>query len=262
MINWLSTGLSSMGLGATTKPANPDILASLPSGQFYRIDSDSSQKIASKMLFPDSAIEIRKSTQPNNYLLFVERVFDDEEEDDEDDEVMFLIDKSLCFKTSNGELIEMGWTDPSDSEGYSYTWIADASVSKETITSFQRVCFISTYPQTLFTCMFERLHDRAFSSDKDGLKLADFILSLGNGTPIPQPVVEKQASPSTPKKAAVPEPSSAPKSFSLTATVPQGEVVAEAPGDLYIFDINQRQFIPQHSNVLFQLVRSDSDPFV
>jgi hypothetical protein len=108
--------------------------------------------------------------------------------------------------------------------------------------------------------MFERLHDRSFSPETDGLKLADFILSLGNGTPIKKPI--QQPLPSTPKRAAPEQTPSTPRSFSLTAVLPEGDVIAEALGDLYIFDINQRQFIPQHSNVRFQLVRSDSDPFV
>jgi hypothetical protein len=140
MINWLSTGLSSMGLSSTPSKTNPDEIASLPSGQFHKLDKEHA-KIQSRMLFPDSALEIRKSTQPNNYLLLVDRVFEDDESDDETSEQMFLIDASLCFSSSSGNPIEMSWSDPSEA-GYSYTWTADSSVSKESITAFQRVCDI------------------------------------------------------------------------------------------------------------------------
>lgn len=109
--------------------------------------------------------------------------------------------------------------------------------------------------------MFERHIGREFNEQKDVELFDEFIMELSQ----PKPVIPKTPSRSTerPKsKAGKSTVTDEPPMYSLTAVVPEGNVLAEATGDLYIFDAAEGGFLPQAENILIQLVQSDGDKYV
>ncbi|KAH3675106.1 hypothetical protein WICPIJ_009362 [Wickerhamomyces pijperi] len=162
-------------LGSTPKSQ----LSMIPSGQFYLKRSPGSPKSANECLFTDAVASIRETSTPYNYILVVQKAYEEGEEpskeddgDDDDstyglaDERIFLIDSAInihVYNKSSGTVVS--WLNKEGDEGESFEFVVDESVKNADVEQFMR---------TIRSCCFERKYRRSSVGVTDN-QLEEFI---------------------------------------------------------------------------------------
>jgi len=238
----------------------------------------------SELIFKDAAASIRRTGQPFQYQLVIQRAYEEGEEElvaDEDgdegaidglgaekDEKTFLLDESLQFRTDirqTGEKV-FAWNDLSGDRGDLWEFVCDRKTPAETVGQFEIVAL---------ECQYERKYrqDRGTATEED---LKQFVV---DEEPIPE--ASPIQSPSTRSPALSPSPSSArilhkessqtPEKMAPKATEkkketpnkgvqrtiappsavhPEGrEVLADEAAELHLFDFESGTFIVQEPAV-------------
>lgn len=205
----------------------------------------------------------------------------------DDGEQVFLIDPCLAFRIarSNDQTPpRLIWADPEDDSGScGWEFLVDGSIENLAVDLFE---------ETLFSCMFERVHSMAHGNTKDA-ELEQFIVEMkNNGAKSQVGVLNKKAvskrvaelaknqmdisAPSTPGNAmSIDSVHSTPRGMPMSISNTPNRVIAptitETPGQynvftasnpaqLYQFDINSGNFVPTYSNVIAEI--KFTPPFV
>lgn len=162
-------------LGSTPKTQ----LSMIPSGQLYLKRSPGSPKSGSECLYTDALASIRETSTPHNYLLVVQRAYEEgeepskEDDDDEDDsayefadERVFLIDLSIRIHIYNKRTgTVLSWLNKEGEDGESFEFVVDESVKNTDIEQFMR---------TIHACCYERKYKRSSAGITDQ-QLEEFI---------------------------------------------------------------------------------------
>ncbi|KAK3062128.1 hypothetical protein LTS18_004769, partial [Coniosporium uncinatum] len=200
-------GVSKFLFGDSSKES----ILEVPQGQLYLV-RPLSVKGYSELIFKDAAASIRRTGQPFQYQLVIQRAYEEGEEElvaDEDgdegtidglgadkDEKTFLLDESLQFRTDirqTGEKV-FAWNDLSGDRGDLWEFVCDHKTPAETVGHFEIVAL---------ECQYERKYrrDRGTATEED---LKEFVV---NEEPIPE--ASPIHSPNTRSPALSPSPSSA-----------------------------------------------------
>ncbi|KAF9216156.1 hypothetical protein BGZ59_010812 [Podila verticillata] len=246
--------------------SNPE-LVQITSGQFY-IHKPS---IPRKCIYIDSMATIRRTSQPHQYLLAINRVFEEGEDDlqdesgeDLDDEKVFLIDGAMQFRkvvaTTGTSFTWRGLA--SEDAGMEYEFVCDDDTTAFTVNNFE----ITTYQ-----CMYERKHQKSHINAED-----EAIEEFEIKTRKPKPVASKASTSKTSAKA--PTSASAARikkekesvqhveseeeydsqeiDKPAVRTMPSGsEAVVDIMGELNLFDARTNMFMTQADDVRCRLVR-------
>lgn len=149
-----------------------ETLVSINSGQFFYLsprDTNSKQ-----MLFRDAECSVKRTSLEFQYQLTITRVFEEgESENGEDlDEHTFLIDPCLLFRiaTSNDKTpSRMIWADVDDPTGMrGWEFVVDTATTQIQVSLFE---------ETLFSCMYERVHSIAHNNSQESHRL-EFITEM------------------------------------------------------------------------------------
>ncbi|GAB7341109.1 hypothetical protein MBLNU457_7419t3 [Dothideomycetes sp. NU457] len=259
----------------------------LPQGQLYIVRPKSPRGFAD-LIFKDAAASIRRTAQPHQYQLVVQRAYEEGEEEANDeandevdgynpdrDEKTFLLDQALHFRADlreDGEIV-FAWQDLSGDDGDLYEFVCDQSIKPETATSFSLVAA---------QCQYERKYGRPHTEATDQ-DLREF--EFEDEEPIPQasPVQSPRISPSpprhrstsiantsakreltmvreTPKKGKAPlrpyeeKPTEAP--IDTRKMIIEGETLANEEAELHLFDFQSGTFVLQDANVVATVIEA------
>ncbi|KAG0378336.1 hypothetical protein BGX24_004113 [Mortierella sp. AD032] len=244
--------------------SNPE-LVQISSGQFYVHKSSGTRAQPRECIYIDSMATIRRTTQPFQYVLTINRVFEEGEEnlqDDEqefDDEKVFLIDQAMKFRKGvSGGATAFTWQGlSSDDAGLEYEFVCDDETTVFTANNFEI---------TAYHCMYERKYQKShFSAEEEAID--EFQLpstpsrsattaSAGSTSPSSprarraSPVVKKESLAPVKQEASVDRPSqrNAPTKY---------DGVAEATGELNLFDPKCNLFMVQADDIRCQLLRTE-----
>ncbi|KAF8933330.1 hypothetical protein BGZ58_006429 [Dissophora ornata] len=237
--------------------SNPE-LVQISSGQFYVYKPTGTRQRNKECIYIDSMATVRRTSQPYQFTLAINRVFAEGEEalQDEDqeleDEKVFLIDEAMRFKKG----LSAGATSFSWQGLSAYEFICDDETTVFTANNFEI---------TMYQCMYERKHQNShFSAEEED------IMKFQISTTSPSSSQSETTSKTSPTRA---ETSSVVKTEKASAAVKQEKKeeiekpalrdvpttydgVAEAVGELHLFDATTSLFMIQADNVRCQLLRT------
>ncbi|KAF9930844.1 hypothetical protein FBU30_011211 [Linnemannia zychae] len=241
--------------------SNPE-LVQISSGQFYVYKSSTARSKTRECIYIDSMITIRRTSQPFQYVLVVNRVFEEgedtleDEEQEVDDEKVFLIDQAIQFrKCVSAGATAFRWQGLSaEDTGLEYEFVCDDETTVFTANNFE---------MTVYQCMYERKYQKPhFDAEEEATN--EFQLPptpSGTATVTPpkstsprtmraSPDHTKENRSSVTKEAKINKPAQrdAPTKY---------DGVAEAIGELRLFDPKTNEFMLQAENVRCQLLRTD-----
>ena len=242
-------------------------LIEVPQGQLYLVRPHS-LKGTSELIFNDAAASIRRTAQPFQYQLVIQRAYEegeaelaqDEEDDDPDglggekDEKTFLLDISLQFRSNIKDgLAVFAWRDLSGDSDDIYEFVCDESSPPGEISTFEIVAI---------QCQYERKYRKSkdnateadlkqFTFDEEDIPDASPRGSTTNKTP-PKAVKEEEKA----NKASTQSPQAVAKAGNTTLA-PKA-VLAPAPtetyvkerAELHLFDFDSQTFILQDNSVI------------
>lgn len=254
--------------------ASKETIIEVPQGQLYLV-RPLSPKGYSELIFKDAAATIRRTGQEFQYLLVIQRAYEEGEEellaseDGEDattsnleadrDEKTFLLDQELRFRTEireGGEKI-IAWRDLSGDRGDVYEFVCDASITAAEVSTFENVAI---------KCQYERKHRKPneTATEKD-LKEFNFVdQHIPSASPVASPKMESGGSKGlaaemkTPIKEKMPSKTrkikkvmdDTPTIAPLSVSQPEGgEVLSKEKAELHLFDFPSGSFVLQESSV-------------
>ncbi|KAF8983482.1 hypothetical protein BGZ46_010157 [Entomortierella lignicola] len=241
--------------------SNPELIQ-ISSGQFhvYKLSSATRQQTR-ECIYIDSMATIRRTSQPFQYVLAVNRVFEEgeetlqDEEQELEDEKIFLIDEAMNFKKGvSAGATAFTWQGlSSDDAGLEYEFVCDDDTTVFTANNFE---------VTVYQCMYERKYQKShFSADEEA------IMAFQN----PEPSFNTRSNSDSATKAAPRSPTAKRGKTPIKNEVEVKqeidkpilrdipttyEGVAEAIGELNLFDSRTNLFMPQADNIRCQLLRT------
>lgn len=250
-----------------------ETIIEVPQGQLY-IVRPLSPKGYSELIFRDAAASVRRTNQPFQYQLVVQRVYEEGEQellaegDDDDavieslnnaekDQKIFLLDEGLHFrieKREGGENV-FAWRDLSGDQGDLFEFVCDKSVQRSTVASFQIVAVEAQY---------ERKHRKsaqtATEAELEEFEFADEdpIPSTGSGFLPPREEEEndmanvgvKRSAAATPQKSMAVVQKSPMTVAPPAAKHPAGrEQLCSEQAELHMFDFEASSFLLQEEQV-------------
>ncbi|KAG0348608.1 hypothetical protein BG004_004736 [Podila humilis] len=247
--------------------ANPE-LVQITSGQFYLHKPNKPRQC----IYIDSMATIRRTSQPFQYLLAINRVFEEGEGELEDetgelfdDEQNFLIDGAMQFRKVVA------------STGTSFTWQGltseDAGVEYEFVCDDDTTAFlVNSFELTIYQCMYERKHQRSHVNAEDEA-VDEFQLKANRSKP--ESNVKPLKAPSKSRvsasdarvkkeKQSVQQQESDDEEYdpkgidkpALRTSPSESEVAMEAEGELNLFDARTNLFMHQADDVICRFVRT------
>ena len=255
---------------------NTETVLEIPQGQLYLV-RPISPKGYSELIFRDSVVQIRRTTQDFNYQLVIQRAYEEgeaelsEHEADDDgivgfegDEKIFLLDEQLHLRVENrpGSEKVICWRDLNGDAGDVYEFVCDPSVHSSLVDQFGLVAR---------QCQYERKYRKPHATASDKI-LAQFEFDeqpIPPASPIHSPattwpiatslddVDDMYASTSSagPSKATPPETPGrrdkekkplTPGSPPTPQDAPQAlEILAAEAGELHFFDFPSASFVLQ-----------------
>lgn len=252
------------------KPADNEVLATIPSGAFYLKRSPTSVKGQSECLFIDAVATLRRTSEQYNYQLVIQRAYEEGEEeleadgddqsdvetvDEHSEEWAFLLDECLHLTyTSNEEdQVVIVWRDQDSDDGDHFEFVCDSKTKGDLFDKFDI---------TARRCQYERKYRKAWSNaSNQDLEAFDFD---------PDPVA---AVPSG-KKKPVEKKKEVDSRVKLKPIVKvDGEEIYKTQASLHLFDATSGTFLEQlskstvriyeQSNYTYWLeVDSDQDRFL
>ncbi|KAF9988515.1 hypothetical protein BGZ65_001977, partial [Modicella reniformis] len=219
--------------------SNPE-LVQITSGQFYAHKPTGARQHSRECIYIDSMATIRRTSQPHQFILAISRVFEEgeeslhDEEQELEDEKVFLIDEAMGFKKS----VSTGAT--------AFTWVSlstdDAGLKYEFVCDDETTVFTANnFEITMYQCMYERKHQKShFSAEEEDI--TKFQISR-----------EKRAPAITDEKEDDLHQIEKPSLRDIPTTY---DGVAEAEGELNLFDPRTNLFMSQADNVRCQLLRT------
>ncbi|KAF9962255.1 hypothetical protein BGZ72_008390 [Mortierella alpina] len=240
--------------------SNPE-LVQISSGQFYVYKPTGSKQRTRECVYIDSMATIRRTSQPYQYVLAINRVFEEGEEtlqdDDQelDDEKVFLIDKDIMFKKGVfAGATTFSWKGLSnDDRGLEYEFVCDEETTVFTANNFEI---------TVYQCMYERKYQKShFSAEEEAIEEFQLHTTTTSSSP------PRAQGSSTPKKSVKKEKTASVKHEededeytidkpSVRHAPSKYEGVAEAVGELNLFDARTNLFMSQADEVRCQLLRT------
>ncbi|KAK3812500.1 MAG: cytoplasm protein [Linnemannia elongata] len=241
--------------------SNPE-LVQISSGQFYVYKSSAARSQTRECIYIDSMATIRRTTQPYQYVLAINRVFEEgeetleDEEQELDDEKVFLIDQAMKFRKGvSAGATAFTWQGLSaDDAGLEYEFVCDDETTVFTANNFE----ITTYH-----CMYERKYQKThFSAEEEAVEEFQLPPTPSRSSTAASPGA---TSPRTRKTSPVP------KTESLAPVKKEEDIdrpaqrdaptkydgVAEATGQLNLFDPKTNLFMLQAEHIRCQLLRTE-----
>ncbi|KAG0305248.1 hypothetical protein BGZ98_004419 [Dissophora globulifera] len=249
--------------------SNPE-LVQISSGQFYVYKPAGARQHNRECIFIDSMATIRRTSQPFQFTLAINRVFEEgeenlqDEEQDLEDEKVFLIDEAMRFKKG----LSTGAT--------AFTWqglsVEDAGLEYEFVCDDETTVFTANnFEITVYQCMYERKHQKSHFSaeEEDILKFQILSASPSRSTAsassgsksrrTDKTSVKKEKTPAVVKQEQEQEDVEEAQRIEKPAlrNIPTTyDGVAEAVGELNLFDPRSNLFMSQADNVRCQLLRT------
>ncbi|KAI1315063.1 hypothetical protein EDD11_001356 [Mortierella claussenii] len=247
--------------------ANNPELVQISSGQFYVYKGTSPVKRTKECIYIDSMATIRRTSQPFQYTLAINRVFEegeetlqDDEQDDLEDEKIFLIDQAIKFRKGvSAGATTFSWQglSPEDA-GLEYEFVCDDETTVFTANNFEI---------TVYQCMYERKHQKSHFSAEEEAIMEFHIISPGAGASSSTEIKKQQRTSVKKEKASTAKQEQEQEQEqeemqgidkpALRDIPTQYDGVAEAVGELNLFDPKTNLFMSQADNVRCQLLRTD-----
>ncbi|KAF9169502.1 hypothetical protein BGX20_010235, partial [Mortierella sp. AD010] len=243
--------------------SNPELIQ-ISSGQFYVYKPAAARQRTRECVYIDSMATIRRTSQPFQFVLAVNRVFEEgeetlqDEEQELEDEKIFLIDKAMNFKKAlSAGATAFTWQGlSSEDAGLEYEFVCDDDTTVYTANNFEI---------TVYQCMYERKHQKShFSADEEAIMEfqipANAVDSQSPSRPLSDssskrapksPISKKGSSPI--KEVEVKHEIDRPGLANIPTTY---EGVAEAVGELSLFDARTNLFMKQADDVRCQFLRT------
>ncbi|KAG0091073.1 hypothetical protein BGZ92_001573 [Podila epicladia] len=242
--------------------SNPE-LVQITSGQFY-IHKPSRPR---ECIYIDSMATIRRTSQPYQYMLAINRVFDegegdlqDESGEELDDEKVFLIDGAMQFRKVVA------------STGTSFTWQGlaseDADMEYEFVCDDETTAFtVNNFEITAYQCMYERKHQKSHINAEDEaieesrkVKPASKASTSKTSTKTPKSASAariKKEKESVQHQESEEESDAEEIDKPALRTMPtNAEAVVDVEGELNLFDARENLFMTQADDVRCRLVRA------
>ncbi|KAG8529319.1 uncharacterized protein KY384_005955 [Bacidia gigantensis] len=247
-------------------------LIEIPQGKLYLVRPHS-LKGTSELIFNDAAASIRRTAQPFQYQLVIQRAYEEgeaelaaEEDEDEDaalatdkDEKIFLLDASLQFRSDrkDGQAV-FAWRDLSGDSDDLYEFVCDESIKDAEITTFEVVAIECQYERK-----FRKSKDNATEKE---LQLFNFEKEpVPDASPAASPIVKPVTAESDKPAGAAKERHARDKTEKAVAKVvgsgttvaPKAvaqpisrDVLASERAELHLFDFDSGTFILQDPSVI------------
>ncbi|KAI8359368.1 VID27 cytoplasmic protein-domain-containing protein [Mortierella sp. GBAus27b] len=238
--------------------SNPE-LVQISSGQFYiyKPNPTGARQRVRECIFIDSMATIRRTSQPFQFMLAINRVFEEGEEslqqDEEheiDDEKVFLIDEAMRFKKGVAAgATAFTWDDP----GLEYEFVCDEETTVFTANNFEI---------TAYQCMYERKHQKShFSAEEEDIMRFQISSTTRTAAESTTSSRDTERTSEKQKKAAKDEAKDVDDQYNIEKPflrdIPTTyDGVAEAEGELNLFDPRTSLFMTQAENVRCQLLRT------
>ncbi|KAF9361228.1 hypothetical protein BGX34_007273 [Mortierella sp. NVP85] len=238
--------------------SNPE-LVQISSGQFYVYKSTSTRQRTKECIYIDSMATIRRTSQPHQFVLAINRVFEEgeeslqqDEEQELDDEKVFLIDEAMRFKRG---LVAGATTFTWENAGLEYEFVCDEESTVFTVNNFEI---------TVYQCMYERKHQKShFSAEEEDImkfQISPTTTAAESKTSTKHtqqtPASNKGKSVSTNKDKDDDGDAYQIEKPALRDIPTVYDGVAEAEGELNLFDPRTNLFMTQAENVRCQLLRT------
>ncbi|KAF9164314.1 hypothetical protein DFQ26_001597 [Actinomortierella ambigua] len=243
-------------------------LFQIPSGQFYVYKPTSFPgKKTKECIFIDSMVTVRRTSVEFQFTLAVSRLYEegeDENDDAEDDnERFFPINENMQFRkyVSNGATT-FSWQGQEDSEtaDFTYEYVCDEETSSLTCNSFETLMY-----QCMYEAKYLQSHIRASDADIAQFEIHTPINSKPAGkitsSALKSPKSQKPSSPKSNKSSSPKlKPESPKRTTESTSRPPEVadqpvkyEGVAEAEGELHLYNATTNLFEVQAFQVVVQL---------
>ncbi|KAF9360599.1 hypothetical protein BGX26_008584 [Mortierella sp. AD094] len=243
--------------------SNPELIQ-ISSGQFYVYKPAAVRQQTRECIYIDSMATIRRTSQPFQFVLAVNRVFEEgeetlqDEEQELEDEKIFLIDKAMNFKKGlSAGATAFTWQGLSaEDAGLEYEFVCDDDTTVYTANNFEI---------TVYQCMYERKHQKShFSADEEAI-MEFQIPANAVDSRSPSRSHSDSSSKRAPKSPTSKKGNSPVKEVEVKHEIDKPELanipttyegVAEAVGELSLFDARTNLFMKQADNVRCQFLRT------
>ncbi|KAG0242479.1 hypothetical protein BGW41_004047 [Actinomortierella wolfii] len=232
-------------------------LFQIPSGQFYVYKPTTLPgKTTKECIYIDSMVTVRRTAVDFHYTLSVSRVYEEGEDENDDPEAddtdrFFPIHENMKLRkyVSNGATA-FSWQgqEPGD-ENFVYEFVCDGETSSVTCNTFETLIY-----QCMYEAKYHRSHLRATDAEIAQFEIqpGEKIVSAGSKKSASS---SRQSSPAIKNEKASPseKPAQRPDVGDQPITY---EGVAEAEGELHLYNSQTSLFEIQAEHVVVQIVRS------